>query len=120
MAIKNFLVRISILTIGTALALPQVHTDVAQIVGGEPALEGEFPFIVNVEYDGTHHCGGSLLNANTVVLAAHCLTDRTISSFTVRAGSLVSYFSNAIARSMANYKAEYKFRRHSCWCLQRN
>jgi len=118
MAIKNFLVRISILAVVAAVALPQVHTDVALIVGGEPALEGEFPFMVNVEDSGTHHCGGALLNANTVVLAAHCLIDRTISSFTVRAGSLVSYFFNAMERPMANYKVEYKFRRHGCRCLQ--
>ncbi|KAF9695620.1 hypothetical protein EKO04_006295 [Ascochyta lentis] len=65
-----------------------------RIVGGRYALEGEFPFVVSVQSVGllglfaSHLCGGSLLNANTVLSAAHCFYDRSASSFRIRAGSL--------------------------------
>jgi trypsin len=72
------------------LAAPQLHTDVSQIVGGEAASAGDFPFIVSLQKSGSHFCGGTLLNANTVLTAAHCTVDQTASSLTVRAGSLVS------------------------------
>jgi trypsin len=56
------------------------------IVGGETAPAGAFPFIVSLQKSGSHFCGGSLLNANTVVTAAH----QVASTLKVRAGSLVS------------------------------
>ncbi|KAF2756540.1 trypsin-domain-containing protein [Pseudovirgaria hyperparasitica] len=57
------------------------------IVGGEAAVAGDFPFIVSLQQSGSHFCGGSLLNANTVLTAAHC-SQISASSVTVRAGSL--------------------------------
>lgn len=61
----------------------------AGIVGGTTAAAGDFPFIVSLSSRNSHFCGGVLLNANTVITAAHC-SDRTASSVQVRAGSLVS------------------------------
>jgi trypsin len=60
------------------------------IVGGETAPAGAFPFIVSLQKSGSHFCGGSLLNANTVVTAAHCAVNQVASTLKVRAGSLVS------------------------------
>jgi len=90
MGVKSFIIKFSILAIGNAAALPQVHTDVSQIVGGVPAVQGDFPFIVSLQQGGSHFCGGSLLNANTVITAGHCGQGQTASSLRVRAGSLVS------------------------------
>jgi hypothetical protein len=64
------------------------------IVGGTAARAGEFPFIVSLRRaNGQHFCGGSLLNANTVITAAHCSVPKAlagpVSGITVRAGSLV-------------------------------
>ena len=59
------------------------------IVGGEEAKAGDFPFIVSILINGTHDCGGTLLNANTVLTAAHCSKGH-IAGRQVRAGSLVS------------------------------
>jgi trypsin len=73
-----------------ALAAPQFATESAGIVGGVAAVAGDFPFIVSLQKSGSHFCGGSLLNANTVLTAAHCTVGQTASSLTVRAGSLVS------------------------------
>ena len=42
------------------------------IVGGEPAEEGRWPFMVSVEWYGEHICGGSLISAEWVLSAAHC------------------------------------------------
>jgi hypothetical protein len=64
------------------------------IVGGTAARAGEFPFIVSLRRaNGQHFCGGSLLNGNTVITAAHCSVPTAlggpVSGITVRAGSLV-------------------------------
>ncbi|KPM41428.1 Trypsin [Neonectria ditissima] len=74
-----------------AAALPEVITDdigQVNIVGGELAVPGDFPFIVSLaQRGGSHFCGGSLLNANTVLTAAHCSTGQTAANVQVRAGS---------------------------------
>lgn len=74
----------------------QDETEIApteNIVGGTTASAGDFPFIVSLSKSNSHFCGGLLLNANTVVTAAHCTVGQTASTVKVRAGSLVSYSS---------------------------
>lgn len=74
---------------GSAFAAPApVPQDSLQIVGGVAASAGDFPFIVSLQRSGSHFCGGTLLNANTVLTAAHCSTGVSASSVSVRAGSL--------------------------------
>ncbi|KAH6872343.1 hypothetical protein J4E91_009126 [Alternaria rosae] len=61
------------------------------IVGGTAAASGDFPFIVSLQKNGQHLCGGSLLDATTVVTAAHCSVSSVIGSVStlkIRAGSL--------------------------------
>ncbi|THV55801.1 hypothetical protein BGAL_0003g00430 [Botrytis galanthina] len=58
------------------------------IVGGTTAALGEFPYIVSLSYSGSHFCGGVLLNAYTVLTAAHCSVSYSASSVKVRAGTL--------------------------------
>lgn len=60
------------------------------IVGGTTASTGEFPYIVSLSQSGSHFCGGVLLNAYTVITAAHCSVGQSASAVKVRAGSLVS------------------------------
>ncbi|KAA8567096.1 hypothetical protein MFRU_007g02030 [Monilinia fructicola] len=59
-----------------------------EIVGGTTASLGEFPYIVSLSYSGSHFCGGVLLNAYTVLTAAHCSVSYSASSVKVRAGTL--------------------------------
>ncbi|KAF2271136.1 trypsin-like protease-like protein 1 [Lojkania enalia] len=86
MGLKAFLLALAIPALSTAAALPQDVT--TQIVGGVAAQQGDFPFIVSLQRNGAHFCGGSLLNSRTVITAAHCAVGQSPSSLRVRAGSL--------------------------------
>jgi secreted trypsin-like serine protease len=44
-----------------------------KIVGGTEAIPGDWGWQVSMQYYGYHYCGGSLINKNWVVLAAHCV-----------------------------------------------
>lgn len=43
-----------------------------RIVGGEDSMDAEWPWVVSIRKNGTHHCAGSLLTNRWVVTAAHC------------------------------------------------
>ncbi|XP_029845204.2 serine protease hepsin-like [Ixodes scapularis] len=45
-----------------------------RIVGGRPAKEREFPWIVSIQsIRKNHFCGGSIISTNVILTAAHCL-----------------------------------------------
>ena len=67
-----------------------VFPNVPNIVGGNTAADGEFPFLVRlyVTISGaTYLCGGSLLSDTWVITAAHCLEGASASGISIRAGS---------------------------------
>ncbi|KAF2640584.1 trypsin-domain-containing protein [Massarina eburnea CBS 473.64] len=66
----------------------EADTSSVQIVGGTTAAAGDAPFIVTLLLNGSLRCGGSLLNANTVITAAHCVGTYSASQFSIRYGSL--------------------------------
>lgn len=99
MQIKNIAAALAIPAVVYSAAIPQDPEIPAwdegsenDIVGGVTAAAGDFPFIVSLQQGGRHFCGASLLNANTIVTAAHCAEGQTASSLTIRAGSLVSRY----------------------------
>ncbi|KAK2617021.1 hypothetical protein QQS21_000112 [Conoideocrella luteorostrata] len=64
--------KVAILAVGTASALLMEGNASARVVGGTVSHSGRFPFIVSLRKNAQHHCGGTLINSDTVVTAAHC------------------------------------------------
>ncbi|KAF5287771.1 hypothetical protein FQA39_LY15707 [Lamprigera yunnana] len=47
----------------------------SRIINGIDAADGEFPYQVSLRvYAEIHHCGGSIINENHILSAAHCFT----------------------------------------------
>ncbi len=56
--------------VGQAVAAPSSADDVQpQVIGGTPAAQGEFPWIVRLSMG----CGGSMITQQLVLTAAHCV-----------------------------------------------
>ncbi|KAG8450157.1 hypothetical protein GDO86_002693, partial [Hymenochirus boettgeri] len=49
----------------------------SRIVGGTTAFAGNWPWQVNLQHSSGTLCGGSLINSNWIVTAAHCVVGRT-------------------------------------------
>ena len=67
-----------------------VVPDFPNIVGGNIAADGEFPFLVRLYINiggSSYLCGGSLLTDTWVLTAAHCLEGAAASGVSIRAGS---------------------------------
>merc|ERR1712117_514875 len=63
--------------IAAASAKPQGSPAVGyadgRIIGGEEAPAHEFPWQISLRNLGSHICGGSIINKNQVITAAHCV-----------------------------------------------
>ncbi|PKF63703.1 serine protease [Psychromonas sp. psych-6C06] len=58
----------------TALASDDTLDITARIVGGQESIEGQWPWMVSIN-SGGYECGGTLIDEQTVLTAAHCLYD---------------------------------------------
>ncbi|XP_048776085.2 fibrinolytic enzyme, isozyme C-like [Ostrea edulis] len=71
---------------------PEVADGLHRIVNGEEADVGEWPWQVSLQYrqfsflQHSHICGGSLVKANWVLTAAHCVDGLTRSNLRIEAG----------------------------------
>ncbi|CAK9825264.1 TRYP7 [Anthophora retusa] len=59
-----------------------------KIVNGENVKPGEIPFQVSLQTRGSHFCGGSILNANYILTAAHCVENQNANTITIVAGTI--------------------------------
>ncbi|XP_003705839.1 trypsin-1 [Megachile rotundata] len=61
-----------------------------RIVNGEDAKLGEIPYQVSLQNKDSsfHFCGGSVLNENYVITAAHCVSGKTPAGIKVIAGTI--------------------------------
>lgn len=59
-----------------------------RIVSGRISQIDQYPYLVVLELDFKHRCGGSIISPNIIITAAHCLKNATLSKhYQVRAGS---------------------------------
>jgi len=65
-----------------------VTPTLTRIVGGREAVPNSWPWLVSLQYHGSHFCGGTLIDEYHVLTAAHCLQDGTMlnAGFTIVAG----------------------------------
>ncbi|EDW04046.1 trypsin delta [Drosophila grimshawi] len=54
---------------------PEQRGPNGRVVGGVSASVNSAPYAVSMQYKGTHYCAASIINANWLVTAAHCLTN---------------------------------------------
>jgi len=74
-----------VLGVAAISAIPAVRKVFPErIVGGSQATRGEFPWIVQIKRGG-HYCGGSIVNNNWIVTAAHCAV-ASVSGYQIVAG----------------------------------
>lgn len=66
---------------------PSINARTGEIVGGEKANIEDFPYQANFYVGGGPDCGGTILNKNTIVTAAHCTYQSQASDFSIRVGS---------------------------------
>ncbi|XP_035770019.1 transmembrane protease serine 9-like, partial [Neolamprologus brichardi] len=69
-----------------------------RIVGGQVARVGSWPWQVSLQRSGSHFCGGSLINSQWVLTAAHCF-QTTPTGLTVNLGRQSLQGSNPNAES---------------------
>lgn len=44
-----------------------------RIVGGRDAEIEDYPYQISLQFGGSHTCGGAIIDATTVLTAAHCV-----------------------------------------------
>nr|XP_042703190.1 serine protease 55-like [Chrysemys picta bellii] len=59
-----------------------------RIIGGQKSRPGEWPWVVSLQTQGHHFCGGSVIHSWWVLSAAHCFHDTRPQDVTVAAGSV--------------------------------
>ncbi|KAK4872936.1 hypothetical protein RN001_014965 [Aquatica leii] len=74
-----------------------------KIVGGTKALRGQFPYHVFIRYNGNYHCGGSIIDANTILTAGHCVNGRDIKKMDIVAGTN-KFTQGGVSYSVLGYK----------------
>ncbi|XP_043784377.1 chymotrypsin-2-like [Apis laboriosa] len=79
-----------ILIICTLITLINAWNYNPKIINGEDAKEGEIPYQVSLQkkFSSFHFCGGSILNENYVITAAHCMQGKSAEDVKVVSGTI--------------------------------
>lgn len=73
---KSAIVVLAFVCEACSLSLPRLRPAFSSgdIIDGEEAQHGEAPYIVSLEFLGSHFCAGSIIDEDTVLTAGHCLS----------------------------------------------
>jgi trypsin len=85
-ALFGVLIATMVAAIGAAPAPAAPKEPQHRIVGGTNVTPGKYPFMVSVQLNGSHYCGGTLIDANWVLTAAHCTVGKSTSSLKAKVG----------------------------------
>jgi len=70
-----------------ALMAPTAGADTTPMIVGGGDADQEYSFMVSLQDGGSHFCGGSLISADWVVTAAHCVQGSSPDSVALRIGT---------------------------------
>jgi len=78
----------SVLVFGQTFAFPNARSNYPlRIVGGTATTIQAYPYQIALLYNGQFICGGTIIEASTILTAAHCIPSTTASAWSIRAGS---------------------------------
>ncbi|KAB0805675.1 hypothetical protein PPYR_02645 [Photinus pyralis] len=77
----TILVITALITVNEGLSLQN------RIIGGTNAPDNQYPYMVSISYLGEHNCGGSVVDHEWIVTAAHCVDGFPLNDLTIYIGS---------------------------------
>ncbi|XP_074839017.1 zinc finger MYND domain-containing protein 15 [Carettochelys insculpta] len=78
--------------------LQPAPSSASRIIGGQASRPGEWPWIVSLQTQGHHFCGGSIIHPWWVLSAAHCFPQTRPQEVLVAAGSVTLGIGGVIRR----------------------
>lgn len=101
------LLAVSATSVHASVIMPRVPVLDGRIVGGDDATIENCPYTVSVRISDIHYCGGSILNSQVVITAAHCIYSFVDASFySVQYGTAVVGGSNNVISAQRVIKNE--------------
>ncbi|CAJ1080986.1 LOW QUALITY PROTEIN: uncharacterized protein LOC119010001 [Xyrichtys novacula] len=100
MALRKWICILTLTSLLTVCGIAPLNT---RIVGGVDAPPGSWPWQVSLQIFGGHVCGGSLINREWVMTAAHCFFSESVSDWQVSLGrqNLQSQNPNEVSRGVS-------------------
>ncbi|KAK5640462.1 hypothetical protein RI129_011273 [Pyrocoelia pectoralis] len=89
-----------------------MHSNDWRIIGGHAAPDGAYPYQISLQVYDQHLCGGSIMDATTILTAAHCINPEYEGLYTVKVGTVLvneggDVYEVAEARVHPNYSTQH-------------